>query len=92
MNIVISKGNAQYYLLTNKDLKVGDKVFPMTHGYTQGKTYYVFEVDTSLACSGWPSEPHTILDLHHSDDKGYEIRTDKGYGPREKYFKLIDTP
>ena len=39
--------------------------------------------------SGWKSEPHTILDLHHSDYKPYEVHTDHGYGPVESYFKIL---
>jgi hypothetical protein len=39
--------------------------------------------------SGFPDEQHTILDLKHSDYKPYQIRTDQGYGPIEKYYKII---
>jgi hypothetical protein len=40
--------------------------------------------------SGFPDEPHTLLDLHHSDYKPYEARTYHGYSPIESYFKVIE--
>lgn len=74
--------------MTNEDLQVGDKVYPISHGRTKDGKYEHEYFDFRDFMSGYPDEPHTILDLHHSDDKGYEIRTDMGYGPREKYFKI----
>jgi hypothetical protein len=90
MNIAIFNKGMKPSLLTNENLQVGDKVFPLTHGYNNGAKYFVVEIDTSKHCSGWPDEPHTILQLEYSKTKAYEIRTDHGYGPRESYFKLIE--
>lgn len=89
MRIAIPKGNGEFHLLTNEGLSVGDKVFPIVHGWNDGKIWYLTDIDYSLVCSGWPTEPHTLLNLNHSDDKSYQVRTDHGYGPIEKYFKLI---
>lgn len=89
MNIAIPNGTSGFLLLSNKDLKVGDQVFPLTQGYNDGKNYFVINIVTNPALTGWPNNPHTILDLAHSESKPYEIRTDKGFGPRESYFKKI---
>jgi len=89
--------NGKHYILSNKNLKKGDKVFPMTSGITiEGKYYHSSIYDTSDlmrldACTGFPDEPHTIKDMHYNDDfKPFEIKTSHGYGPKEKYFKIID--
>ena len=37
------------------------------------------------------SEKHIIQDLHHSDYKPYEVRTNNGFGPKEAYFKIVAT-
>ena len=74
--------------MTNEGLKVGDKVFPISFGKTTGNKYKHMYFDFNECVCGYPEDPHTILDLHHSEDKAYEIRTDKGYGPRESYFKI----
>lgn len=92
MKIAIPKGNGrfnEFHLLTNEELAVGDKVFPIAHGWNDGRTWYLIGVDYSFTCSGWPTEPHTILDLNYSNDKTYQVRTDHGFGPIEGYFKLI---
>lgn len=89
MRIAIPTGAGDFARLTNEGLAVGDKVFPLTSGWTNGRKYYVLRVTTDLTSSGWPSDPHTILDLNHGGSKSHEVRTDKGYGPRECYFKLM---
>lgn len=92
MNIAIPKLGTGYHLLTNQGLKVGDKVYPMAYGYTEGTKFYVTDIDTSAACSGWPNHPHTILDLNYSTDKAYQVHTDHGFSPIECYFKIIEDP
>lgn len=87
MNVQHTHGG-RIYNLTNDGLSVGDAVFPISWGRITGKKYAHHEFCFKPSCTGFPDEPHTILDMHHSDDKGYEVRTDKGYGPRETYFKI----
>jgi hypothetical protein len=95
---IYDKEHKKEYFLSNQNLKVGDKVFPLLAGYTKGGTYYVSDIRTEDFMTGFPNDPHTIKDLHHSDYKPYQIRTDKGYGVAEIYFKLVadreksDTP
>ena len=89
-------------LMTNEGLQVGDKVFPMTHGLSRNGEYYLAGLyswdgdrdDFSiLACTGFPSEPHTILEFGQDTSTGGTpyLRTDKGYGPSESYFKMLET-
>lgn len=80
----------KFYRFTNEDLLVGDLVFPIAHGHIIEGEFYFWEFDFRDFCSGFPDEPHTILDLKYSDDKAYEVRTSHGFGPKEIYFKLID--
>jgi len=75
--------------LTNENLQVGDEVFPVGYGTIRGNDFDLEYFDFRPYMSGYPDDPHTILDLHYSDDKGYEVRTDKGYGPKKIYFKSI---
>jgi hypothetical protein len=78
------------YRLSNKNLKVGDLVYPITNGRTlDDGEYLLHNIDSRDFMSGFPTEPHTILDLNHSDYKPYEIRTDKGYGPVDQYYTII---
>jgi hypothetical protein len=83
--------NGKIYTLSNENLQVGDKVYPISQGKCDSKnfTYEHWEFDYRLVCTGWKSEPHTILDLHYSTYKPYEIHTDYGFGPVEHYFKII---
>lgn len=75
------------YRLSNDNLKVGDKVYPIANGRClDGGGWILHDFDFS---SGFPDEPHTILDLNHSDYKPYQIRTDHGYGPIEIYYKIL---
>ena len=87
MRIAIPKGIGQFHLLTNTELQSGDRVFPMTHGWNDGVFYYVVGLNRP-EISGFPNDPHIILDLQYSESKSYEVKTDRGYGPRESYFKL----
>ena len=89
MNIAIPKGGGKFHLLTNVGIEVGDRVFPLTIGYNDGQDYYVMAINTSKSCSGWPDDPHIVLNLDYSRSKSYQVETDKGYGPRECFFKLI---
>lgn len=79
------------YTLSNDNLQVGDKVYPIADGrclVNGGWILHGFNFDE--ACSGFPDEPHTIINLKHSPDyKPYEVRTDCGYSPAECYYKII---
>lgn len=89
--------------LTNENLEVGDKVYPISCGKSNDKDFsyhheyfYFGELKEIYQYDGFPNncfedEPHIILDLNYSRDcKAYEIRTNFGYGPKEKYFKIIN--
>lgn len=82
--------NGIRYTLSNENLCVGDKVYPIASGRCLGNHDWILH-DFSFKdyCSGFPDEPHTILDLHYSDSKPYQVRTDYGYGPIEIYYKII---
>lgn len=84
------------YTLSNDNLKVNDEVFPIANGRcTDDGGWILHEIEfecrhfKDFVPSGFPDEPHTILDLKHSDYKPYQIRTDQGYGPIEKYYKIV---
>jgi hypothetical protein len=78
------------YTLSNENLKVTDEVFPIGRGRIKDDgTFILRELDYRDFMCGFPDNPHTILDLRHSDYKPYEIRTDHGYSPIECYYKII---
>jgi len=78
------------YTLSNEDLKVGDETFPVSAGISKDDVYIHERFEFARYMSGFPNDPHIIEDLHHNDQyKPYEIRTNHGYGPKEKYFKII---
>lgn len=78
------------YTLSNENLQQGDKVYPIARGRVIANIDWMLcDFDYSESCSGFPNEPHTILNLKHSDYKPYEIQTDFGFGPVEQYFKII---
>jgi hypothetical protein len=85
------KYKGKEYCFTNENLKVGDKVFPISWGKIIDNKYNHWRFDFRNFMSGFPDEPHTILDLKYSADKAYEVRTDMGYSPIECYFKIIET-
>lgn len=94
-HILVSKTKHTFhgktYIFSNKNLKEGDKVFPISNGFIgDDKKYYHQEFDFRKIISGFPNEPHIILNLKYSNYKPYEIRTNKGYGPIESYFKIIN--
>jgi hypothetical protein len=78
------------YTLSNDNLKVNDEVFPIGSGRVrEDGTFVLSELDYRDFMTGFPDEPHKILNLKHSDYKPYEVRTDHGFSPIERYYKII---
>ena len=89
MKIEKTIGNIRY-TLSNDDLKVGDKVFPIASGRCINNNDWILHgFDFNPVLSGFPDEPHIIKDLNYSDYKPEQIRTNHGYGPIEIYYKII---
>lgn len=79
------------YLLTNENLKVTDKVFPVAKGKCVGNNGWILnKYSFEFHSTGFPSEPHTIINLNYSEYKPYQIQTNYGYGPIESYYKIIE--
>lgn len=76
------------YTLSNENLQEGDKVFPIAEGRITKSNVFIFH-NLNYEKSGFPDDPHIIEALNYSKYKPYEINTNQGYGPREKYFKII---
>ena len=83
--------NRKKYTMSNDFLTEGDQVFPISNGKisSDGEGYLHEYFDFRYAMSGFPDEPHTILDLHHSRSKSHQVQTTHGYGPEDRYFKII---
>ena len=84
--------NGIRYTLSNDDLQVGDKVYPIGRGYVTKGEFILGELDFRDFMSGFPDEPHTILDLNYDNGrqgKAYQVRTDMGFSPIESYYKII---
>lgn len=78
------------YTLTNENLNVGDKVYPIAQGRCLDDGGWILHgLDFRDFMSGFPNEPHTIEDLNYSKSKPYQVRTDKGFSPIESYYKII---
>jgi hypothetical protein len=82
--------NGIRYTLSNDNLKVNDKVYPIAHGRCIGDNDWILhDFDFRDLMSGFPDNPHTILNLKHSTYKPYEVLTDMGFSPVERYYKVI---
>ena len=82
--------HGKVYELSNENLKAYDEVFPLSNGYvTSDNTYHHLRFSFNRWSSGFPDEPHRIVDLHNSTYKPYEIHTNRGYGPKEMYYKIV---
>lgn len=82
--------NGIRYTLTNEGLEVGDKVFPIASGRClDGGGWILHDFNFKDYYSGFPNNPHIILDLKNSKSKPEEVRTDHGYSPIECYYKII---
>ena len=78
------------YVFTNDGLVAGDEVHPISRGMCKGDKFEHHYFDLRDFMCGFPDDPHTIIDLHHSDYKPYQCRTSHGFGPIEKYFKVVE--
>jgi hypothetical protein len=79
------------YHLSNENLQINDKVYPIARGRCQEDIWVLLKYDFREFMSGFPDDPHIIKDLNYSDYKPEQIRTDKGFGPIETYYKIIKT-
>mgnify|MGYP006995565002 CR=1 FL=1 len=83
------------YTLSNENLKVDDEVYPIARGRCLDDGGWILhELDFRDFMSGFPNEPHIIMDLNYDNGrqgKPYQVRTDKGYSPIECYYKIIGT-
>ena len=78
------------YVLSNDNLKVGDKVYCIGRGRVVNNNELIFhEFDFRNFISGFPDDPDIIENLNYSEYKPYEVKTDKGWSPKESYFKII---
>lgn len=81
------------YTLSNDNLKVGDKVFPVAWGRClEDGGWILHDFDFSNMMCGFPDEPHVIMDLNYDNGrqgKAYQVKTNKGYSPIECYYKII---
>jgi len=84
------KHEGRIYVLSNEGIEVGDEVFPISQGRLVNDEYQHREFDFRWFMSGFPSDPHKMLDLEHSDYRPFQCRTDHGFGPIEKYFRIVD--
>lgn len=78
------------YTLSNENLSVGDKVFPIARGRClDGGDWILHDFDFRDFMCGFPNDPHTIENLKYSKTKPEEVSTDKGYSPSDCYYKII---
>ena len=78
------------YTLSNELLLVNDNVYPIARGRClDNNDWILHNFDFRDFISGFPNEPHVIKDLNYSKYKPEEVRTDKGFSPRESYYKII---
>lgn len=82
--------NGIRYILSNEDLKAGDKVFPLIHGrILDTGEYHLHGLNWDSASLNFPDEPHTIRTFDDKSNKMLYAITDFGYSPICVYFKII---
>jgi hypothetical protein len=78
-------------LFSNENIKVDDLVYPLVWSHVVGNDVYVTSILSLEAedagMTGWPDNPHKIINLNHTDYMPYKIHTDHGGGPEGHYFK-----
>jgi hypothetical protein len=82
--------NGIRYTLSNESLKVGDEVYSIANGRClDNGDWILHDFDFRDFMSGFPNEPHIIENLKYSDYKPYEVKTNMGFSPKERYYKVI---
>lgn len=92
--------NKKYTLSNEEEIKVGDKVFPISYGAGghMGEPYQHIGWDFNEIRSGFPDNPHIVTEIKKScdccgnkDSDGFvTIFTDRGHAIKEIYFKIKD--
>lgn len=85
------------YVFSNEGITVGDETFTITDNrlvdgectLTGLRLRSGMRSDEKEYYTGFPNDPHIILDLEHSTDRSHQVRTNHGYGPVESYFKVV---
>jgi hypothetical protein len=81
------------YTLSNDNLQVGDKVYPIAMGRCRDDGSWVLhEFNWEGYMCGFPNEPHTIIEFKpnmYDSDKYRDVRTDYGSSPEYCYYKVI---
>jgi len=78
------------YTLSNENLCVGDEVFSIARGRClDDGSWILHDFDFRDYMCGFPNEPHIIENLKYGKSKSEEVNTNKGYSPRECYYKII---
>ena len=78
------------YIFSNEGIIAGNDVFPIGDGRVGPNDEYIFHsFSFEDYCTGFPDEPHKMLNTKYSNYKPYEAHTDHGFGPIESYFKII---
>lgn len=85
-----SRYEGKRYTLSNENLQINDKVFPLLTGRVrEDGSFVINNIEWEEILSGFPHNPHIIKEFDHSNLKMEEVKTDKGYSPREVYFKIV---
>lgn len=82
--------NAIRYVLSNENLKAGDKVFPLIHGrILDSGEFHLHGLEWDSRSLDFPDEPHTIRKFDTKMNKMPYAITNFGYSPICVYFKVI---
>lgn len=85
----------QLFTFSNENLEVNNQVYPISNGRVNDNNEYIHEsFDFSdfyeTRKSKNEDDFHYILNLYNSQYKPQQIETTHGFGPIEKYYKLIN--
>lgn len=78
------------YVFDNAGIQAGDKVYPVNHWIIKDGVVFHTELIDKEMFGYLIQDPHTIVNLHYSNYKPYEVETTHGFSPVEAYFKLIE--
>ncbi len=79
------------YTLSNENIAIGDKVYPLAMGRCRDDGSWVLhEFYFERYMSGFPKEPHEVVEFIKNERANYRtIRTHHGSSPEYCYFKVI---